>query len=78
MILGRREWDIQTLKTCFLHHDVEEVRKIRLSDRAEDMLVWHYEKTGIFSLRSAYKLPQAKKRETGGQQHEPKWRATTL
>lgn len=40
-------------------HDVKEVLKIRLSDRAgDDWLAWHYEPTSIFSVRSAYKLAQ--------------------
>jgi hypothetical protein len=54
--LMRSEWDLQTLRSCFLPHDVEEVRKIRLSDKTEDVIAWYYEKTGIFTVRSVYKL----------------------
>jgi hypothetical protein len=53
MTPGRREWDTQVLKTCFYNHDIEEICKIRLSER---MHAWHYEKTGIFSVKSAYRL----------------------
>jgi hypothetical protein len=36
---------------------VHEVRKIHLSDRtSEDMIAWHYEGTGMFNVRSAYRL----------------------
>jgi hypothetical protein len=38
-------------------HDADEVLKIRLSDRGEgDCLAWHYERSGLFSVRSADKL----------------------
>jgi hypothetical protein len=38
-------------------HDADEVLKVGLSDRGEDdCLEWHYERSGLFSVRSAYKL----------------------
>jgi hypothetical protein len=38
-------------------HDVAEVLKIRIPQRGgEDFVAWHYEKSGLFSVRSAYKL----------------------
>jgi hypothetical protein len=58
MVPGRQEWDMQMLRSCLLPHDVQEVQKIHLSNRATvDMIVWHYERTEMFSVRSAYKLP---------------------
>jgi hypothetical protein len=67
---GRREWDAQMLNSCLYPHDVEEVRKIRLSDRGtEDVIAWHYEKTGLFTVKSVYTLAlqidQEKKRQGG-------------
>jgi hypothetical protein len=67
---GRMEWDAQMLNSCLYPHDVEEVRKIRLSDCvAEDVIAWHYEKTRLFIVKSAYKLvlqiDQEKKRQGG-------------
>lgn len=54
---GHQESDINRLKACTFRHDTEEVLKIRLSDRIEeDFLAWHHEKSGIFSVRSAYRL----------------------
>jgi hypothetical protein len=45
------------LQTILHPHDVNEVLKIRLSGRVpEDYIAWHYEKSGIFSVRSAYHL----------------------
>jgi hypothetical protein len=51
-----REWDEAVLSSCFLPHDIAKVRKITLLDRAEDMIAWYYEKTGLFTVQSAYKL----------------------
>jgi hypothetical protein len=57
MLPGRREWDVQLIKTVLYPHDVDEVLKIRLSDRApEDHIAWFYEKSALFSVRSAYHL----------------------
>lgn len=54
---GRRKWDIDKLKTSLHPHDIEEIKKIRLSDRiTEDYIAWHYEKSGIFTVKSAYWL----------------------
>jgi hypothetical protein len=57
MIPGWQEWDVQLLKSVLYPHDVQGVLKVRLSDRApEDNVAWFYEKSGIFSVRSAYHL----------------------
>jgi hypothetical protein len=48
---------MQVLKTCLYNHDIEEICKIRLSNMIrDDTIVWHYEKSGIFSIRNAYRL----------------------
>jgi hypothetical protein len=53
----RREWDDQVINSCMYPHDACEVLKIRHSGRDnEDFLAWHYEKSGLFIIRSAYKL----------------------
>jgi hypothetical protein len=57
MVPGRREWDIPLLRSIFYRHDVEEILKIRLSNRVEeDFIDWFYDKTGMFSVSSAYHL----------------------
>jgi hypothetical protein len=54
---GHGEWDIQLIQSCLYPHDAEEVQKIRLSERiSEDHIVWHYERSGIFTVKSAYRL----------------------
>jgi hypothetical protein len=57
MVPGRREWDVQVLRSCLLPHDVAEVQQIQLLGRVEeDTIVWYYERTGIFTVKSAYRL----------------------
>jgi hypothetical protein len=54
---GRCERVEQILKSCLYPHNVEVVLRIRLSDReGEDVVAWYYEKSGIFMVRSAYRL----------------------
>jgi hypothetical protein len=67
MIPGKREWDTQIMQSILYPHDIQEVLKIRLSDRVpEDFVAWYYEKSGIFSVRSAYHLAvQIEKRSNG-------------
>jgi hypothetical protein len=67
---GQCEWDMQKLRSCLHPHDIEEICKIHLSERyIEDMIAWHYEKSGIFTVRSVYKLAlhieQEERRQTG-------------
>jgi ribonuclease HI len=41
----------------FPHYDAEEILRIRIPQtNGEDYIAWHYETTGIFSIRSAYRL----------------------
>jgi hypothetical protein len=55
---GRHEWDEQVLKYYLFPHDVEAILRIHLSQRDdEDILAWHYEKSGdIHSQDNAYQL----------------------
>jgi ribosomal protein L32 len=50
-------WKEETLTRYFYQFDVDEILKIKLpSGIEEDFVAWHYEKTGCFSVRSAYRL----------------------
>jgi hypothetical protein len=52
-----REWDEALIKRVLLDHDAEEILKIRIPEiRVEDILTWHYEKSGIFTVRSSYRV----------------------
>jgi hypothetical protein len=55
------------LKTCMYPHDVEEVLKLCLSDRnPDDHIAWHYERSGIITVKSAYKLAKQSEQEMVG------------
>jgi hypothetical protein len=48
-------WNTEKIKAAFLPLDVAVILNIPLSARRqEDFWAWHYEKKGIFSVRSAY------------------------
>lgn len=50
---GGREWDFDTIRRWFNQADVEVISKIKLPQRSsEDFLAWHFEKSGLFTVRS--------------------------
>ena len=72
-----REWDLNLINQIFHSFDAEEIAKIRIpSVEYEDTAAWHYEKNGVFMVKSAYKLSEqlmwdslskpSKLRERGG------------
>jgi hypothetical protein len=63
---GQCEWDEQVLRTCMYLHDVEAMLRIRLSERIEpDFVAWFYEKSGLFTVKSAYHLAVKLEHDTG-------------
>jgi hypothetical protein len=53
----RREWDEGVLRSCLYPHDVEAVLKIcPMQWGEENRVAWFYEKSGIFTVKSAYRL----------------------
>ncbi|KAL0384911.1 UNVERIFIED_CONTAM: hypothetical protein Sradi_2885400 [Sesamum radiatum] len=52
-----REWDCELINTIFGPEDCEMILQIPLSCvGGHDLLVWHYSRNGLFSVRSAYHL----------------------
>jgi ribonuclease HI len=50
-------WNVPMLQQFFLPMDIEVITSIPLSTRRmDDCWAWHFEKTGIFSVRSAYRM----------------------
>ena len=50
-------WKEELVRKVFHATDVDQVLQIRISKfTEEDYIAWHYEKDGIFSVKSAYKL----------------------
>jgi hypothetical protein len=50
-------WKSDILQECFIPMDVEVIQSIPLStQRMEDFWAWHYEKNGVPTVRSVYRL----------------------
>ena len=52
-----RTWNEELIRKILLPHDVDEVLKIRLpQSTSEDFIAWHFERSGVFLVRSVYRL----------------------
>jgi hypothetical protein len=83
-VSGTRVWDEEKVRKSFMALDVVEVLKIKPSVRLEnDVLAWAFERNGIYSVRSAYRLlkedqmavAMAATGETGASKDEHAWSA---
>lgn len=54
---GSRSWDEAMVRRYFYLCDAMEILKIKISaNESGDLLAWNYEKSGLFSVHSAYRL----------------------
>jgi hypothetical protein len=59
-------WDEAQVRRFFHPCDVDEILKIKLSSRVPaDWVAWNFEKSGLFTVRSAYRLAMQEKYEMG-------------
>ena len=57
---GSRSWDENLIRHLFYIHDAEEILKLRILRVGEgDFIAWHHEKSGLFFVKSAYRLALA-------------------
>nr|XP_051205578.1 uncharacterized protein LOC127319648 [Lolium perenne] len=67
-------WDEATIRQYCFPHDGEAILQIKLPHRrSEDFVAWHFESSGVFSVRSAYKLgmqPKSQALSRGQSSHE--------
>jgi hypothetical protein len=57
-------WKEDLIRSLFPSYDAEEILRIRLPHSAEeDYIAWHHDKTGIFTVRSAYRFALLHKSE---------------
>jgi hypothetical protein len=62
-------WNEHLLDRWFLPIDIQEILKIQTSTRNEsDFIAWHHEKSGAFSVRSAYRLGREEQLRSEGRQ----------
>jgi hypothetical protein len=61
------EWDEQLLRDTFWPEDVDEILQILIDLDVADCPASHYDAKGIFSVKSAYKLADARRDTKTGQ-----------
>lgn len=64
-------WDVELLTQTFWPKDVNMIRTIPVHIEMDDMLAWHYDEKGLFSVKSSYKVQrdgelQRRKRGSAG------------
>ncbi|XP_044366918.1 uncharacterized protein [Triticum aestivum] len=50
------KWDEELVRQTFTPEDTKCILQIPIQDHLEDFTTWHYDKKGIFSVKSAYKV----------------------
>ena len=61
-----RQWDFNKLIAMFNPADADAIARIKIPTRAsEDVLAWHFDRTGTFTVRSAYNLAMQLKHKQG-------------
>ena len=64
-------WRVDRLGEFFLPMDIEVIQTIPIcTRRIDDFFAWHYEKTGVFSVKSAYRMLVDTKRRREAWLHE--------
>lgn len=53
------QWDEQLVRQTFWPQDVGQILSIPIHVDMDDVIAWHYDTRGIFSVRSAYKVQRA-------------------
>lgn len=62
-------WDTQLIRDTFWDEDAQLILVIPVHGGMENMAAWHFDKKGIFSVKSAYKVfrtDQLNKSRSGG------------
>ena len=64
------EWKVELIKHVFWEHDAEQILGVKLPSKPrEDVLAWHHDRKGLFSVKRAYRLAMAlDEEEKGGRQ----------
>jgi len=53
----QRDWDEALVRAIFFNHEAEQVLRICIPIREmNDEIAWFYEKNGMFTVRSAYRV----------------------
>lgn len=49
-------WNVEALNRAVIDFDINTIRGVPINTNLQDKLVWHYDRTGKFSVKSGYKL----------------------
>ena len=61
---GLGTWDEQLVRQTFCQEDAEIILAIPVHTEMDDCVAWHYDKKGIFSVKSAYKVQMEDNKRT--------------
>lgn len=50
------DWDEELIRTIFWPEDVPKILSIPVHMEMDDVLAWHFDPKGVFSVKSAYKV----------------------
>ena len=73
ILTGPKRWNENLVRHLFYPHDAEETLRLRIPSSGEgDFVAWHFEKSRMFLVKSAYKLALMLKeqKEDEGQYNE--------
>jgi hypothetical protein len=62
------QWDVDLVSSIFSSVDVHRILQIPLIHGREDLVAWHFNKNGLFSVKSAYHCQWTQKFDEGGSQ----------
>ncbi|WVZ74299.1 LOW QUALITY PROTEIN: hypothetical protein U9M48_022500 [Paspalum notatum var. saurae] len=65
---GTGNWDRDLVQDIFWEVDAKHILSIPLSRNTEDLLAWHFDEKGLFSVKSAYHVLHDKERRNQGRQ----------
>ena len=49
-------WDEELVYQTFCNEDANLIMQLQVNESADDNLAWHYNKKGLFTVKSAYKV----------------------
>jgi hypothetical protein len=53
------QWDVELVTQTFFEEDVRSILSIPVHQDLEDVVAWHYDTRGLFSVKSAYKVQRS-------------------
>lgn len=75
MCTEKRDWDIDVIRDVFNEEDQKSIMDVQLEENnGQDVIVWKKEQTGVYSVRSAYRMLQEQKGKWSLQHNNGIWK----